>query len=89
MLRDWFMPISTAIQVQWWDALGTVAMEIGGELVFCFSRVDKLSCSLGVPTSVGDVSRKLIRVLTNDYDIKQRTLFYHVETSRACIENIV
>ena len=57
-----------------------------------FSRVDKIVgafASLGVPKSEGDVNRKLIRVLTADYDIERRTLLNRDEITREEIENIV
>ena len=38
---------------------------------------------------VGEVNRKLIRVLITDYDMEQITLLYRDEISRAEIENIV
>ena len=57
-----------------------------------FSRVDKMVgtlASLGVPKSEGDVNRKLVRVLTADYEIEQRTFLYRDEITRAEIESIV
>ena len=57
-----------------------------------FSRVDEIVgtlASLGVPKSEGDVNRKLVRVLTADYEIEQRTLLYRDEITRAEIESIV
>ena len=44
---------------------------------------------LGVLKYVGEVNRKLIRVLITDYDMEQITLLYRDEISRAEIENIV
>ena len=57
-----------------------------------FSRVDKVDdivTSFGEPKSVGDVNRNLVRVLTSDYEVEQRTLFYRDEISPAQVENIV
>ena len=57
-----------------------------------FSRVDKIVgilTSLGVQKSVGDVNRKLVVVLTSDYEMERRTLLHRDEISRAEIENIV
>ena len=57
-----------------------------------FSRVVKIVgilTSLGVQKSVGDVNRKLVVVLTSDYEMEQRTLLHHDEVSRPEIENIV
>ncbi|CAM9165641.1 unnamed protein product, partial [Laminaria digitata] len=57
-----------------------------------FSRVDKIVGilgSLGVQKSVGDVNRKLVRVLTHDYEMEQRTLLYRDDVSREDIESIV
>ena len=57
-----------------------------------FSRVDKIVDIvdlLGVLKYVGEVNRKLIRVLVTDYDMEQITLLYRDEISRAEIENIV
>ena len=61
-------------------------MERDEEPTKFFSRVDKIAgtlASLGVPKSEGDVNRILARVLTADYEIEQRTLFYRDEISRA------
>ena len=57
-----------------------------------FGRVDKIVgilTSLGVPKSVDDVNGKLVKVLTDDYEIQQRTLLYRDEISRAEIESTV
>ena len=92
MLRDWFLPKSVATQVKWSDAFDAVQMEKGEEPMKFFSRVDKIVgtlASLGVPKSEGEVNRKLVRVLTADYEIEQRTLLYRDEITRAEIESIV
>ena len=57
-----------------------------------FDRVDKIVSTLAlhdVTKSEGDVSRKLVKVLTDEYEIEQRTLLYRDEKMRAKIENIV
>ena len=77
MLRDWFLPRSNATQVKWSDAFDVVQMEKGEEPMEFFSRVDKIVgilTSLGVHKSVGDVNRKLARLLTSDYEMEQRAL---------------
>ena len=92
MVRDWFLRISVATQVKWSDAFDVVHMEKGEEPMKLFSRVDKIVgtlASLGVPKSEGDVNRRLLRVLTADYEIEQRTLLYRDEITRAEIESIV
>lgn len=45
--------------------------------------------SFGVPKSEGHVDRKMVRVLTDDFEIEQRTLLYRDEINRAEIEHIV
>ena len=53
-----------------------------------FSRVDEIVsslASLGVPKSEGDVNPKLVRVLTADYEIEQRTLLYRDEIGLSLI----
>ena len=92
MLCDWFQPRSIATQIKWSDSFDAVKMEKGEEPMKFFGRVDKIVgilTSLGVPKSVDDVNRKLVRVLTDDYEIEQRTLLYRDEITRAEIENIV
>ena len=92
MLRDWFLPRSIATQVKWSDAFDAVKMENGEEPMKFFSRVDKIVgtlSSLGVQKSVGDVNRELERVLTNDYEMEQRTLLHRDDVSREDIESIV
>ena len=92
IFRDWFLPRSMATQVKWLDAFGAVQMGKGEEPMKFFSRVDKIVgilTSLGVQKSVGDVHRKLVRVLTSDYEMEQRALLYRDEISRVEIENIV
>ena len=67
-------------------------MEKGEEPMKFFSRVDTIVgtlSSLGVQKSVGDVNRKLVRVLTNDYEMEQRTLLYRDDVSLEEIESIV
>ena len=67
-------------------------MEKGEEPIKFFSRVDKIVgtlASLSVPKSEGDVNRKLVRVLTANYEIEQRTRLYRDEITRAEIESIV
>ena len=92
MLRDWFLPRSIATQVKWSDAFDAVKIQKGEEPMIVFTRVDKIAstlASLGVPKSEGDENRKLVRVLTDDYEIEQRTLLYRDEITRADVENIV
>ena len=92
MLRDWILPRSIATQVKWSDALDDVQMEKDEEPMRFFSRVDKvvgIQASLRVQKSIGDVNRQLVRVLTSDYEMKQRSLLYRDEINRAKIENIV
>ena len=92
MLRDWFLPRSIATQVKWSDTFDDVKMKKGEEPMTFFSRVDMIAntlASLGVPKSEGDINRKLVRVLTDDYEVEQRTLLYRDEITRALIENIV
>ena len=55
----------------------------------CVDKIVGILASLGVQKSVGDVNRKLVRVLTSDYEMEQRTLLYRNEISRAEIENVV
>ncbi|CAM9954547.1 unnamed protein product, partial [Laminaria digitata] len=67
-------------------------MEKGEEPMKCFSRVDKIVGilgSLGEEESVGDVNQKLVRVLTHDYEMEQRTLLYRDDVNREDIESIV
>ena len=64
---------SVATQVKWSDAFDAVQMEKGEEPMKFFSRVDKIVgtlASLGVPKSEGEVNRKLVRVLTAEYEIE-------------------
>ncbi|CAN0558800.1 unnamed protein product, partial [Laminaria digitata] len=71
MLRGWFLPKSIATQVKWSDVFDALQMEKGEEPMIFFSRVDKIVGilgSLGVQKSVGDVNRKLVRVLTHNYE---------------------
>ena len=79
MLRDWFLPRSSATQVKWSDAFDAVQMQKGEEPMKSFSSVDKIvstpAYSLGVSKSEGDVNPKLVRVLKADYEIEQRTLY--------------
>ena len=86
MLRDWFLPKSVATQVKWSDAFDAVQTEKGEEPMKFFSRADKIVgtlASFGVPKSDEDVNRKLVRVLTADNEIEQRTLLYRNEITRA------
>ncbi|CAN0395471.1 unnamed protein product, partial [Laminaria digitata] len=92
MLKDWFMPQTMANQVKWSDAFDAIRMEKGEEPMKFFSRVDKVVgvlASLGVEKSVGDVNRKLVRSLTSDYEMEQRTILYREGIQRKDIETIV
>ena len=42
-----------------------------------------------MPKSEGDVNRKLVRVLTDEYEIEQRTVLYRDYITRLEIKNIV
>lgn len=57
-----------ADQVKWSGSIDAVRMKKGEEPMRFFSRVDNkivgILASLGVTKSVGDVNRKLVRVLT-------------------------
>ena len=91
MLRDWFSPRPIATQVIWSDAFDAVKMTKEEEPMEFFSRGDNIAstlASLGVLESEGDVNRKLVRVLTDDYENEQRTLLYRDEIKRAEIDNI-
>ena len=67
-------------------------MDKGEDPMKFFSRVDKIvgiSSSFGVQKSVGDVNRKLVRVLTKYYEKEQGNLLYRDDVSREEIESIV
>ena len=86
MLCDWFMPKTTAEQVKWSIAFDSAKMEKGEEPMKYFSWIDKIVgvlASLGVVTSVADVSRKIIMTLTSDYEIEERTILYRGDVTRA------
>ena len=79
MLGDCFLPRPIAAQVKWSDAFDAVQMEKDEKPIIFFSHVDKIVgilTSLGVHKSVGDVNRKLARLLTSDYEMEQRALLY-------------
>ena len=66
MLKEWFMPETTADQAKWSDAFDAIRMEKGEEPMIFFSRVDKVMgvlASPGVTKSVGNVNGKLERTL--------------------------
>ena len=57
-----------------------------------FARVDKsvgVFVILGVYLSVEDVNLKIVKVLTADYGLEQRTILYRDNITRAEIEAIV
>ena len=86
MLCDWCMPKTMAEQVKWSVAFDSAKMEKGEEPMKYFSRVDEIVgvlASLGVVTSVADVSRKIIVTLTSNYEIEGRTILYRGDVTRA------
>ena len=67
-------------------------MEKKEEPMRFFARVDKIVGvlgSLGVYLPVEDVNFRIVEVLTDDYEFKQRTILYRDDVTRAETEAIV
>lgn len=82
MPRNCLLPRSMATEVELSDAFDVMQMENGEEPIQLCNRVDKTIRTLalfGVPKSEGDVDRKMVRVLTDEFEIEQRTLLYRDE----------
>ena len=66
-------------------------MKEGEESMKLFHRVDiseEILGSIRIQEMLGDANRKLVRVLTRDYEMNHRILLYHDDVSQD-IESIV
>ena len=93
MLCNWFLPRKTFSEKSKWKRLfDDQVMEKKEAPMIFFARVDKsvgVFVILGVYLSVEDVNLKIVKVLTADYGLEQRTILYRDNITRAEREAIV
>ena len=88
MLCNWFFSEKS----KWKRLFDDLVMEKKEAPMIFFARVDKsvgVLVILGVYLSVEDVNLKIVKMLTADYELEQRTILYRDNITRAEIEAIV
>lgn len=69
---DWFMPGTIANKKNKSKAFNALKMEKGEEPMELYDRVHNVA---GICSSFGDVNRKLVKTLSHDYEMDQRTIY--------------
>ena len=91
ILEEWYAPRGVVMEEEWTTKYDSIRMELGEDPQTYIGRIDDavdMLESLGLPKTAKEVNRKIIRHLSSDYDIEQRTILL-TELSRVAIGSIL